>query len=150
MKPGTLNFEPDVDITAPAIGQAPSGVVWSKAGEAPIAHGRTRAARHASASGAMAAAPKIAGRAKQLLFWFLKAERGRLTLDQAKTLLEVPVNCVTGPWARLEDLGWLEGTNEFRTYRTSSGRQVSQEYHQLTNAGRAIAQELQAQRGGAR
>lgn len=147
MKPGALNFEPDIDITAPAIGPAPSGVVWSKAGEAPIAAGRTRSARHASASGAMASAPKIAGRAKQLLFWFLKADGGRLTLDQAKTLLEVPVNCVTGPWARLEDLGWLEGTNAFRTYKTSSGRQVSQEYHQLTAAGRAIAHELQQQRG---
>lgn len=141
MKPATFNFEPDVDMTRPAIGEAPSGVVWSKP-DAPIATGRTAAARHASASGAMAAGPKMGGRAKQLLLWFLKAEHGRLTLDQARVLLEVPVNCVTGPWSRLEDLGWLEGTNEFRTYKTGSGRHVSQEYHRLTSAGRAIAEGL--------
>ena len=148
MKPGAFNFDPDVDMRQPAIGQAPSGVIWAPA-EAPIAHGKTPAARHASATGAMAAAPKIAGRAKQLLVWFLKADSGRLTLDQARVLLGVPVNCVTGPWSKLEALGWIEGLSEFLTYKTASGRQVSQEYHRLTVAGRAIALELQ-QRGGAR
>src|SRR5687768_10362908 len=97
MKPGGFNFDPDIDMTAPAIGQAPSGVRWDKGTDAPIS-GVTPAARNASATGAMAAAPKIGTRVRQLLLWLL--EKDRLTLDEARTLLNLPVNCVTGPWRR--------------------------------------------------
>lgn len=144
MKPGALNFEPDVDITAPAIGQAPSGVRWEKV-DAPIS-GNTPAARNASATGAMAAAPKAAPRVKQLLHWFL--EKNRLTLDEARILLEIPVNCVTGPWSKAESAGWIEGTGEFFTYKAGR-RTIHREWHRLTADGRAVALELR-RLGGAR
>ena len=130
----------------PVDGQAPSGVRWDKNADAPTG-GRTPAARQASATGAMAAAPKVGARIKQLLLWFLTKER--LTIAEAGVLLEVQEKCVTGPWNKLEHtLGWIEGTREYFTYTTAGGRTVRREWHRLTETGLGVARELARQKGG--
>jgi hypothetical protein len=146
MKPAAFDFDPVIDMGSPAIGQAPSGVRWEKQTDAP-ANGSTPAARHASATGAAAAHAKVNTRIKRLLLFFLDSPR--LTLDQARTLMELPVNCVTGPWNRLEHkLGWIRGTGEFEVIKSAAGRPIRREWHELTVSGRAIALELRRQKGG--
>lgn len=140
--------EPDLDVTLtrdPAdIGKTPGGVEWRDV-DAPR-RGNTPAAKNASATGAMAAAPKAAGRTKGLMLWFL--EKRRLTIAEAATLLNQPEKCVTGPWNRIEHkLGWIEGTGEYFTYRNAAGRPIRREYHRLTQAGEQVAR---AMKGGAR
>lgn len=132
--------EPEVNMKRGPVmgtGDAPSGVAWDKGGLAPV-NGNTPAARHASATGAAAAAPRIHGRAKQLLALFLS--RPRVTLDEARQHLNIPINCVTGPWQRLDKLGWIEGTGQYFTYTTSGGRVIRREYHRLTDAGQHQAE----------
>ncbi len=145
-----LDFDDDVNIHRSPVADgrtAPSGIAWDKTVDAPIG-GVTPAARNASATGAMATAPKMSGRAKSLVLWF--HDKGRLTLDEARTLLNLPVNCVTGPWRRLEQLGWIVGTGEYFTYRSALGRPIRREYHQLTFEGQQVAIELTRQRGAGR
>lgn len=141
--------EPVIDAAltrGPAdIGQAPSGVTWNRDADAPVS-GSTPAARHASATGGQAAAAKLGGRAKQLLLWFF--DKQRLTLDEARILLNVPINCVTGPWNKCEKAGWIVGTGEFFSYQAGK-RTIHREYHRLTDEGRAVAVELE-RRAGAR
>jgi len=145
----SLFGEPKIDMTRGPVGdgQSPSGVNWDKASQAPVS-GNTPAARHASATGAAAAAPRIHGRAQQLLRLF--SERDRVTLDQAREHLDIPINCVTGPWQRLDKLGWIEGTATYHTYVTAGGRPVRREYHRITAAGRTAALGLVRQEGGRR
>lgn len=127
--------EPKVDMSRGPVGtgDAPSGAAWSKDGMAPVS-GTTPAARHASATGAMAASARIHGRSRSLLAHF--ASTPQVTLDAAREHLDIPINCVTGPWRRLEQLGWIEGTGTFETYTTSGGRVIRREYHRITAAGR--------------
>jgi hypothetical protein len=145
-----FNFDDDVNIHRSPIADGrttPSGIAWDKTTDAPIS-GATPAARNASATGAMAAAPKMSGRAKSLVLWF--HDKGRLTLDEARTLLSLPVNCVTGPWRRIEQLGWIVGTGEYFTYTSTLGRPIRREYHRLTPEGQHVARELTRQREGRR
>ena len=127
---------PDMSRGPVATGDAPSGVTWDKGTLAPVS-GNTPAARHASATGAAAAAPRIKGRTKQLLAFFLS--RPRVTLDDARQHLNIPINCVTGPWQRLDKLKWIEGTGQYFTYTTSGGRVIRREYHRVTAEGRSAA-----------
>jgi hypothetical protein len=137
--------EPMVDMSRrPAdIAEAPSGVRWDKDADAPVS-GNTPAARNASATGAQVASTKLGGRAKQLMAWF--ADKGELTIDEARVLLNIPVNCVTGPWSKCEKVGWIEGTGRYYTYQ-AGGRTIHREYHRLTAEGQKVAEAL---KGGAR
>ncbi len=147
----SLFGEPKVDMTRGPVassGASPSGVSWDKGSEAPIS-GSTPAARHASATGAMAATPHTGTRAKRLMQLFLS--QGQLTIASAAELLGIKEGSVTGPWRRLErDLGWIEGTGTFYTYALANGRPIRREYHRLTAAGRAVAIDLGGQQGGRR
>lgn len=132
--------EPKIDMARGPVGagESPSGVNWDKATEAPVS-GNTPAARHASATGAAAAAPRIRGRKLLLLQLFLSQEL--MTLDQARKRMNLEVNHVTGPWASLDKEGLIEGTSTYLTRVSASGRPVRQEYHRLTAAGRIAATE---------
>ena len=140
---GGLFDDPAIDVgltRGPAdVGEAPSGVQWRDV-DVPR-RGCTPAAKNASATGAMAAAPKAATRAKGLMWWFL--EKKRLTIAEAATLMNEQEKCVTGPWNRLEHkLGWIRGTGQYFTYRNAAGRPIRREYHELTDEGRKVALEM--------
>lgn len=145
-----LHFEDDrVDIRrGPVVdGQAPSGVTWDRASDAPVS-GRTPAARHASATGSSVASRYRGSRTQDLLITFLRV--GRLTIAEAADVLKVKEGSICGPWNQLEHtFGWIEGTRTYYTYRTSKG-QVKREYHRLTPAGAAIAADLTAKRQAGR
>lgn len=144
---GLFDDQGNIDMTrGPAdVGRTPSGVRWDKGADAPVS-GLTPAARNASATGGQVASAKLGGRAKQLMLWFL--DKGQLTIDEARVLLNVPVNCVTGPWNRCEKVGWIIGTGTYFTYQVKN-RPIHREYHRLTDEGRRVAAALNDRKTGA-
>jgi hypothetical protein len=145
---GRLDFGEDtIDMSrGPADGRtAPSGIRWDKDADAPVS-GNTPAARQASATGAQMASKYRNSRAQQLLLFFY--EKGRLTIAEAATLLNVKEGSVTGPWNKLEHtLGWIKGTGDYFTWHSSVTRKpVRREYHVLTAEGRSAAIALKHRR----
>lgn len=151
MSDGRFNFDSDVDMTrGPADGSTPSGIGWEKGTHVPT-NGRTPAAKHASATGAMAAAAWRGTRAQALLLHFLA--QGRLTIAEAAILLGCKEGSVTGPWNVLEhELGWIRGTGAYFTYALppkpgqKAGRTIHREYHELTPEGERKARALRESR----
>ncbi len=96
--------------------------------------GSTPAARHASASGAQAAAVVFGGRASKVLAAFAKF--GRLTIAQASEVTGLSIQSTCSVWAKLERAGYIVGTGEFYRYQVH-GREVKREWHELTELGQA-------------
>lgn len=98
--------------------------------------GADAGARHASASGAEAAAVPFSARASRLLAAFAKF--GRLTIAQASEVTGIKESSVCSAWRALEKAGYIEGTREFYSY-TCHERIVRREYHRLTGDGKRVA-----------
>lgn len=100
--------------------------------------GRDAAARHASSTGAQHVAVVRSQLIREILRIFLKD--AKVTIRELATELARDASSLTSTWSKLEDLGWIEGTKEFRSYvHPKSGRTLLGEFHRLTPRGREVA-----------